>query len=630
MSAKLRTAFYCGIVLAGLTSAAHAQYAMRELVGTPDASRPIGFDVFLPLRHADQLDTLMAELHNPQSPQYHKWLTPAQFAERFGPAKASMDRAVAALRKEGFAVTRHSRSLRAEGTPAAIEHAFGTHMQNARTQSGHIRAMATSALRMPSALSAEGASVLGLGGFEMRTMNRVLGKLPDGKADNRFSNTGTYYYDDLKQAYAYPAVNSTVVVNSKTVPFDGTGATLGVIMAGDVKNSDIKLLFDHENYSTVAKKPDPKLFKRVPINGGATFRGGATFEVALDVQQELTGAPGAHVILYNLPDLGEENILDGYIRIMEDNEVDLVSASFGICEQVYLPKYNGGTSFVPTLKIYHEIFVQGNAQGITFLASSGDEAGKACYSASYLNGGKAGTYEPGASSPASDPNVTAVGGTNVLTDYEPGTLESAYAGENAWSDPEAADDPFGIGAKVSGKVWGAGGGASVIFAQPDYQKLVNTKSTMRMVPDIGMQVGGCPNDATDYDAKLGLCNGGNSPRNGSGNTDRSAVVVAVGGSRYGLIGTSVSSPELAGALAMLIETKGRMGNLNKYIYGLARAQAKGGMRVFHTMIPGYDGVIQSNISPTYNVSTGVGTPIVNAFIGSTAPVAGTPQTPTNP
>jgi hypothetical protein len=41
-------------------------------------------------------------------------------------------------------------------------------------------------------------------------------------------------------------------------------------------------------------------------------------------------------------------------------------------------------------------------------------------------------------------------------------------------------------------------------------------------------------------------------------------------------------------------------------------------------------VRQSNISDTYNVSTGVGTPIVNAFVGSTAPLAGTPQTPSNP
>jgi subtilase family serine protease len=112
-----------------------------------------------------------------------------------------------------------------------------------------------------------------------------------------------------------------------------------------------------------------------------------------------------------------------------------------------------------------------------------------------------------------------------------------------------------------------------------------------------------------------------------------AIGVGQGGGFYGFIGTSVSSPELAGALALLVEQKGRQGNINPYLYRLAAKQAKNGRvaQYFHTGIPGYNGVVQSNVSATFNVSTGVGTPVVKALVGlPKAASAGVPQTPSNP
>jgi hypothetical protein len=76
-----------------------------------------------------------------------------------------------------------------------------------------------------------------------------------------------------------------------------------------------------------------------------------------------------------------------------------------------------------------------------------------------------------------------------------------------------------------------------------------------------------------------------------------------------------------------------MGNVNTYLYGLAATQATEGKvaKYLHTEIPGFNGLIQSNISPTYNVSTGIGTPIVKTLVGAgTALPAGTPQTLSNP
>jgi subtilase family serine protease len=611
--------------------------AQLTIVGKPDAASRISFEVTLPLRNVDQLNDLLTALHDPANPQYHHWLTPAQFAASFAPDAATMDRAVAALRARGLSVQTHTRSLHVSGPVALVESTLGGHLQLAHTDTNAqgTRVVSAGALQLPPELKEAGATVVSFGRNEAHVMS-LRATPPLSGTYNRYSQDGGYWFDDLKQAYQYPSYQTKVTVKGKAQRLDGTGTTIGVLMSSDYLPTDVAAVFDNENWSATTGKKDPTLYKDVAINGGGGLFGGAFAEVSIDTQSEIGGAPGAHVILYDIPDLSDGSIFAGYVDAIEANEVDVLSASFGECELVYFPRYNEGQDYRGILVAYHELFLQGNAQGITFLASSGDSAGKACPSVNYFFG-KPGIFQAGVSIPASDPNVTAVGGTNLVTTYIPGSLDSEYATENAWSDPEIPYDPYGVGETASGGVWGAGGGVSEMWPAPAYQSLVDTGTTARAVPDIGMQVGGCPGGISVLDKKTGYCNGGDSPKNGDGNIDRSygifAIAVGDGGGFYGYIGTSLSSPSFAGALALLVEQRGRMGNVNTYLYPIAAKQAKEGAvaKYLHTEIPGFNGLIQSNISPTYNVSTGIGTPIVKALVGvgSAAP-AGTPQTRSNP
>ena len=627
----LEAAIACTLMTGGAVA------APPTIVGKPDAVSQMSFEVALPLRNVDQLQDLLTALHDPASPQYHHWLTPAQFGARFGADSATISRVAKALSARGFSVQTHTRSLHVSGPVALVESTLGTHLQLALTDSNasHTRVISDTALSLPPELQAAGATVMSFGPMEAHVMSQQVTPAHAGPL-NRYSQDGGYWFDDLKQAYEYPSWETMVTVNGKTQRLDGTGATIGVLMSSDYLPSDVAAVFDNENWSEITGQPDPSLYADVTINGGGGLYGGAFAEVSIDTQSEITGAPGAHVILYDIPDLSDGNIFAGYVTAIESNEVDVLSASFGGCELQYFPSYNDGVDYRGILRAYDELFMQGNAQGITFLASSGDSAGKGCPTPAYFTGAP-GVFVAGVEDPADDPNVTAVGGTNLVTTYIAGSLDSQYATENAWSDPEIPYDPYGIGANVSGGVWGAGGGVSKMWPAPSYQSLVTTTYTGRAVPDIGMQVGGCPGGISKLNKKTGYCDGGDNPNDGNGNTDRSygifAIAVGNGGGFYGYIGTSLSSPEFASALALLVEQNGRMGNVNTYLYRLAAQQAKDGKpaQFLHTQIPGFNGLIQSNVSPTYSVSTGIGTPIVKTLVGAaSASPAGTPQTLSNP
>jgi kumamolisin len=169
---------------------------------------------------------------------------------------------------------------------------------------------------------------------------------------------------------------------------------------------------------------------------------------------------------------------------------------------------------------------------------------------------------------------------------------------------------------------------SQVFGRPWYQFLVPTGASMRAVPDISLQMGGCPAGISELPC----------PQDG---TARSYSLIAFGFGTsaqgyYGLIGTSISAPGFAGLLALEEQYLGgiRLGNVNAQIYTLAALQGTGShgpfAGIFHRNIPGFNGAEHSG-GNGYNQVLGAGTPDVRKFIlAPQLPAAGTPQTPSNP
>jgi subtilase family serine protease len=556
----------------------------------------VSFMVYLPLQHPEQVESLLLQLHNPNSPMYHKWLTPAQFHARFGPSASS----VAAVKQEiaayGLTATALSpRLLRVSGNARSVEQLFSTQINAGVYASGAKTYVAASSISLPTAMASAGAQVSGLSGtIRMRPDSHKVA-LPD----NRQSTTGAYWFTDLKQAYSWPSF----------LNFTGKGTHIGVFMTGGFNASDMNAYFSHEKLKTPH-------FAEVKINGGAPFDPNGSFETHLDMQQSGGMAPNATITLYNIPDLSDPNIMAGLTIIDESNQEDVVNMSFSGPEASYQAFFNGGQDFTGILKAEDELFAQGNAQGISFVGSSGDLGAKplpplACFQPNATS--KCGNFLVSAEFPASSPHVTGVGGTNLVTRHNATNLDSTYVKENAFGDKLAMDIFFGTPA--TNGFWGSGGGDSVIFNKPAFQTVVTTGSTSRTVPDLSLHMGGCPQGA------ILPCQ-----------PDRSFDVVAIGGSFFGVIGTSASSPDFAGLTALKVERLGhRLGNQNFDIYALAANQLKNPSAplVFHRAIPGFNGLFTAGAP--YNRVLGNGTLYGKNFIlAPTVPPAGIPQTPSNP
>ncbi len=552
--------------------------------GVPQgALRGVLVTVHLPLRNSDELDALLANQADEHSPSYRHFLSPEQFRERYAPSAADVNAAAATLQAAGFETHLTSQTILAAAPQSTVERSFGVRLLQSSMRN-RAPLSADRAPTLPAALTKLGASVA-FSRFVYHVHSKLVSKTPFAP-DNRYGADGPYWFTDLKEAYGYPSYRA----------LNGAGRTIAIVISSDVLDSDLAAYFGHEKLS-----PVPVITRR-PVNGGGAFNpnSGDSFEASLDVQQSLGSAPGASLLLYDIPDLSDDNILLAYQAVVDENRADVVSSSFGLCELYYTAAYNSGVDYTSILKNFNDVFRQGNAQGITFVASSGDSGAYGCTDVSGT------VITKGVENPADDPNVTGVGGTNLVTASITGSRRSTYVSENAYFD--TFDPAQGA---LPNEIWGSGGGISQIFKKPWYQALVNTRASTRTVPDIALHMGGCPTGSLPC------------------GPDRSAVITAVDeanvGGYYLLIGTSASAPEFAGLLAVTEQSLGtRLGNANGYIYALA---AVFGDRVYRHP-PGNNGY------PTrhdYDYVLGNGTPRAAAFVLRPGiPLAGDPWTPSNP
>lgn len=393
-------------------------------------------------RNEAELEAFIRATSDPASPQYGHFLSPDQFTAAYAPTAGDYNRAVAALRQAGFAITRTSPGrtvLNASAPAAVVERFFGTVLHTVKQAGvkGSRYANATPAY-LPAAVADVTFGVAGLN-------NLVIAKAQNVRAGRRHTNAQLGFPLEgpdfglgpvaFANAYDLPVQHGRPGGAGKT--FDGSGHAAGIVIDSDLPDSDLASFLAYFN----VKRAGPPVV-RVKVDGGAD-ENEDNIETALDLETISSLAPGAAVYLYLMPSLSDVAIFDTYARAVADNKIDVLNSSFAGCEDYSEDNFSGMTDHLAQ---------QGAAQGITFAASSGDLGAQACYGSTDTG--------LGVSAPASGPHFTAVGGTSLIID-----TSANYLREFAWV--------------------GSGGGVSANFALPAYQRGVpHVIPTGRNVPDI--------------------------------------------------------------------------------------------------------------------------------------------------
>ncbi len=394
--------------------------------------------ISLPTRNQAELEQLLHDLYDPQSPQFHQYLSSAQFTERFSPTQADYDAVVAWAQANGFQVTEttaNRRLISVEADTNTINRAFGVvmseyqHPSEDRTFFSADREPTTSGLDIPL------LQITGLNSFTTPHPHLHKGNAPVAYAGGS-GPSGEFLPSDIRAAY-YGSGSLT-----------GAGQSIGILSFDGYKTSDVSLYYSSTGMSSSVP------INNVLVNGysGAcvSFNSNGTIntsvcddgEQILDIVNAIGMAPGISQVLFYEGDPSDASADTKILnRMVTDNAAKVLSCSWGWGA-------NQATD--------DAIFQQMATQGQTFLNATGDS----------------GAWGPGTSKtvavdyPSQSPYILQVGGTDLVTSGAGG----AWSSETAWPDSGGGWDssaPIPSWQQVSGVITSTNKGSTSYRNSPD-------------------------------------------------------------------------------------------------------------------------------------------------------------------
>jgi subtilase family serine protease len=490
----------------------------------------------------------------PGSAEYGHYLSPAQYTSRFGPSAAEANAVESWLSSQGLSnvtVSPQRDYVSATGSVAKVDRAFSVQMKrySVTDAAGKTAIVVTNDanLAIPSSLSTDVLSVTGLNSTQASTFHtatpatvkaaasptkpqcsqywaQYVKKITpsfDGITQSPISVCG-YSADQLRDAYGMSTTNT------------GVGETIALIEVGVPKDMPQTLA----DYAATNNLPAPgaSQFQEEIIGQGNKCGNAFDIEEQLDSEATYAMAPGADQLMVdgdscNTQLEGVQPLFDAETAVLNGNgtspSATIESNSWGITGGESYPSIYASTA--------HAIDLRAAGEGVSMLFSSGDN--------------------PGISVPASDPYSTAVGGTTIgLGQGDTRLFETGWSDDNVvkfrgqWVDE-------GIGRSA------AGGGTSLLYAQPSYQEGVvpvsmsttSAGAVDRAVPDI----------SADADPNSGILQGIIETVN-----HKPVYVTFLDG------GTSLASPLVAGIIADASQGQpSSFGFINPLLYSLSGSDA---------------------------------------------------------
>ncbi|MFG3053443.1 protease pro-enzyme activation domain-containing protein [Kitasatospora sp. NPDC048239] len=572
----------------------------------PADSTPLSLSITLDPRDPGALQSFVTAVSTPGSPQYRQYLKTGEFARTFGAdpaAIASVTRALADAGLHPGAPDANGLTIPVATTVGEAKRAFATGFSGYRLADGSTAYANTEAPLLSGAAAGAVAGVVGLNNLVRPHTSHILtdhgavkpeqpatavapafnGGQPALCADieNWQAAQGKHKFQD------YFTPDTLAGVYQKSFAGGGAGSTVAVFALEDY--SDAAVAAYQRCFATAAP------VSRVKVNGGPTTPVtpdnylNVGVETELDVETIIGFVPNASVLVYQGPDYTRASwadILAVYQRIVADNRAQVVSVSWGSCEDRTDRAYQQAANLV---------YQQAAAQGQSVVAASGDYGSTGCFNGDPTRPDS----RLSAPDPAGQPYVTGIGGTTIN-----GT--PAAPQETAWNSGGGAS-----GGGLSSR-WALDNTANYQAGRtapgfnPNGCPAVQGVSTCRQVPDVsaladsgrGYLISVYAQDRTEYWGTVG--------------------------------GTSGAAPLWAAIIAHAnadarCAASGPVGYLNPLLYRLG-ADALKDVTTGHTNVTasGYSGGLYT-AAPGYDMATGLGTPRVDALTRELC--AALPQSP---
>jgi subtilase family serine protease len=581
-----------------------------------DSLRPI--TITLPLNNKDALTAFVASTVNPTSPNFRKFLTPAQFNATYAPTADAVAQVTSFLAANGIAVTSVSSDrmlIKAQATNAQLTSLFGTPIHT-YSANGSTFQRNTASVVMPAGLKGLAVAVAGLSSQPLARSNiKYLPAGPEGLSA------------PMSLASAQPAVatgnplgyltTSDVISKyngtSLSSRMTGAGRTLGIMTFAGFSQSDAYLYWNYVGVNVL-----PNRITEIGVDGyvGSISDNGAD-ETTLDVEQSGGLAPQAAIRVYEAPNT-DQGAIDLYATAIGENMCDSLSVSWGLAEIAQDPS---------VFATYDQLFLEAAAYGVPIMAAAGDAGAYDINRSTYTY--PSFTQILTVDFPASSPLVLAAGGTTLpqVQVHKYGNI--VIPSERPWGFDYLRDY---IVAHYGQAFYfanyfpeGGGGGVSVQYPLPSYQQgLPGTK-----VSGIGQSMFG----PGIYNPSTNTFSGPiidfvDVPANYAGRNVPDVALNADPYSGYALVfnnslyiqggGTSFVAPQLNGIFTLIGQQAGsRLGQLQPQLYGAYKNLGYGAGSPFRAITTGTN--VFYSATNSYNPATGLGVLNIDNLAAQLAP-----------
>jgi subtilase family serine protease len=422
------------------------------------------------------LDKLVAEQQDRTSANYHKWLTPAQYADRFGLSQNDMNRITSWLKAQGFVIQSIGggrNTVKFSGTAAQVQNAFKAEIHHFNVNGEEHFANATPLL-LPAAVQGIVTGIAGVNDFRMHTSTRFQpGFGPKSRSDYY---DGTFSFPNFLAPADIATIYDINALYTANPVIDGSGESIAIVGRSDIFLEDIndyRSAFGLTPISasnctlntatsttaaviTACNDPHFKYVLVLPTNSTDPLvpdsrAAGDIGEADLDIEISGAVAPNAQIVYINSPRTDVADSLSYAINPPAGTPIpaQVVSMSFGLCEL-------DATFFETELQ-------QAASEGITVVNSTGDVGAAGCDGVPPnatppfhdAVGGLAVSY------PASSTWVTAVGGTSITL------AEDSFPGQNStyWGTSDGSSGIAGYGGTAKSHIPEIGWNDDELFAQ---------------------------------------------------------------------------------------------------------------------------------------------------------------------